>query len=72
MRATLMKKLRTFRSDDEGVTLVEYGIALVLAVVVGTTALINLANITEASVKDACGAAANGTGANVVALAGTC
>ena len=36
MRATLMKKLRSFRHDEEGVTLVEYGIALVLAVTVGT------------------------------------
>lgn len=72
MRATLMNKLRTFRSDDEGVTLVEYGIALVLAVVVGTTALINLANMTTASVQDACTVASQGTGANVQALAGNC
>lgn len=42
MRATLMKKLRSFRSDEEGVTLVEYGIALILAVTVGTTALVTL------------------------------
>jgi pilus assembly protein Flp/PilA len=28
-----------FKHDDEGVTLVEYGIALTLAVIVGTTAL---------------------------------
>ena len=28
-----------FRHDDEGVTLVEYGVAVALAVLVGTTAL---------------------------------
>ncbi|MGV8988941.1 MAG: Flp family type IVb pilin [Cypionkella sp.] len=31
-----------FQHDDEGVTLVEYGIALTLAVAVGTTALLAL------------------------------
>jgi len=54
MRISLMKKLRSFRSNDEGVTLVEYGIALILAVTVGTTTLAILgtdvgAKMTEAS-----------------------
>ena len=31
-----------FRHDDEGVTLVEYGVAVALAVAVGTVALIAL------------------------------
>jgi Flp pilus assembly pilin Flp len=38
--------LRTFsrlRRDEKGVTLVEYGIAIVLAIVVGTGALVTLA-----------------------------
>ena len=35
----MLKFLSSFRRDEKGVTLVEYGIALVLAVVVGTTAL---------------------------------
>lgn len=38
----LSTKLRSFRRDEEGVTLVEYGIAVILAVVVGTGALITL------------------------------
>ena len=38
-----------FRHDDEGVTLVEYGVAVALAVTVGTVALIALSgNITAA------------------------
>ena len=39
MRTTILKLLSRFRRDDAGVTLVEYGIALTLAVIVGTTAL---------------------------------
>ena len=44
MRATILKLLSRFRRDDAGVTLVEYGIALTLAVIVGTVALTTLAN----------------------------
>lgn len=54
MRATLMKKLRSFRSDEEGVTLVEYGIALVLAVVVGTSTLGLLASDVTRQMDAAC------------------
>lgn len=39
MRDTLLKTWLRFRHCDEGVTLVEYGIALSLAIVVGTSAL---------------------------------
>ena len=42
MRATILKLLSRFRRDEAGVTLVEYGIALTLAVVVGTLALTQL------------------------------
>ncbi|SNX70612.1 pilus assembly protein Flp/PilA [Cereibacter ovatus] len=38
----LSSKLRSFRRDEEGVTLVEYGIAIILAVVVGGAALTTL------------------------------
>ena len=44
MRATILKLLGRFRRCDAGVTLVEYGIALTLAVIVGTLALTTLAN----------------------------
>ena len=44
MRTTILKLLSRFRRDDAGVTLVEYGIALTLAVIVGTLALTTLAN----------------------------
>lgn len=40
----LRKEWDRFRRCDEGVTLVEYGIALVVAVTVGTPALLGLAN----------------------------
>lgn len=44
MRSVLLKNLRAFCKDDDGVTLVEYGIAIVLAVTVGTIGLIPLGN----------------------------
>lgn len=54
MRSTLMQKLRGFRSNDEGVTLVEYGIGVTLAVVVGTFLLTNLGGAVKDELKDAC------------------
>lgn len=49
MRDTFLNLLIRFRHDDEGVTLVEYGVALLLAVTVGTVALVTLGgNITGA------------------------
>lgn len=42
---TALSKLMTrFRKDERGVTLVEYGIGLILAVALGTAALTNLGN----------------------------
>lgn len=38
----LLKKWIQFRHCDEGVTLVEYGVAIALAVAVGTGALLTL------------------------------
>jgi len=54
MRASLMKKLRSFRGDEEGVTLVEYGVALVLAVTVGTVTLTGLATDVQGEMDSAC------------------
>lgn len=39
MYAMLLQTFKNFRQDDKGVTLVEYGIAIALAIGVGTTAL---------------------------------
>ena len=39
MRDALLKKWIAFRHCDEGVTLVEYGIAIALAIGLGTVAL---------------------------------
>ncbi len=61
MRATLMKKLRSFRSDEEGVTLVEYGIALILAVTVGATTLGFLAGDVTGQMDSACAAMSGNT-----------
>ena len=45
----LLNLMIRFRHDDEGVTLVEYGVAVALAVVVGTLALTALGtDITQA------------------------
>ena len=49
----MLKFLSSFRRDEKGVTLVEYGIALVLAVVVGTTALTALGDATDAKMGEA-------------------
>ena len=44
-----------FRDDDDGVTLVEYGVAVALAITVGTVAMIALAGNISAAM-DAAGA----------------
>ncbi len=43
MKDMLLKTWIRFRHDDRGVTLVEYGIAIALAVTLGTLALSTLA-----------------------------
>ncbi|MDV7269952.1 hypothetical protein RYZ20_03455 [Thioclava sp. A2] len=43
MKNFVLKNLSRIRKDEEGVTLVEYGIALALAVTLGTAALNTLA-----------------------------
>ena len=54
MRDALTKLFARFRKDEEGVTLVEYGIALILAVTVGVTVLSGLAKDVEAQMDAAC------------------
>jgi pilus assembly protein Flp/PilA len=44
MRSTLKGLMARFSRDDKGATLVEYGVAVVLAVVVGTGGLLVMAN----------------------------
>lgn len=39
MRSVLLKNLRAFCKDDDGVTLVEYGIALLVMIAVGAGAM---------------------------------
>jgi len=60
MRDALTKFLARFRKDEKGVTLVEYGIALILAVTVGVTVLGGLANDVKNQMGQAC-AQMNGT-----------
>lgn len=43
MRDAILKTMIAFKHDDRGVTLVEYGIAIALAVTLGTLALATLA-----------------------------
>ncbi|MEY8098474.1 Flp family type IVb pilin [Falsihalocynthiibacter sp. S25ZX9] len=44
MKSIFAKTWSRFKSDERGVTLVEYGIALILAVVLGGGALATLGN----------------------------
>ena len=44
MRSTLKGLMARFSRDEKGATLVEYGIAVVLAVIVGTGGLITMAS----------------------------
>ena len=55
MRDALTKLFARFRKDEEGVTLVEYGLALILAVTVGVTVLGGLAQEVENQMDEACG-----------------
>ncbi|MEE9427816.1 MAG: hypothetical protein V3V25_06660 [Paracoccaceae bacterium] len=56
MRDVLLKKWIAFRHCDEGVTLVEYGIAITLAILVGGVALTALATAISGSMGTAAGA----------------
>jgi Flp pilus assembly pilin Flp len=59
--------LKNFVRSESGAALVEYGIALLVVILVGTGALIGLAQDSEILFGDACGA----TGEAVVAAGGT-
>jgi Flp pilus assembly pilin Flp len=63
MKALISK----FRRDEDGAALVEYGVALLVVILVGTAALIGLSEDTEILFSDACGA----TGSVVTAAGGT-
>lgn len=58
MRDFFVKNFKRLIRCDEGATLVEYGIAVVLAVIVGTGALITLAGQVNTNLGDATTAAA--------------
>ena len=45
-----------FRKSEKGATLVEYGVALILAIIVGGVALQNLGEDTSEQMGRACGA----------------
>ena len=49
----MTRAIRRFRRDDRGVTLVEYGIALVLAITVGVLGLDALATEVNGQADDA-------------------
>jgi Flp pilus assembly pilin Flp len=68
MKALLSK----FRRDEDGAALVEYGIALLVVILVGTGALLVLAGNTEVLFTDACTAARTAADAGGTPVAGTC
>lgn len=53
MRTQISQLFRRFARDDRGVTLVEYGIALVLAITVGTGALVALGGEVDGQMTEA-------------------
>jgi Flp pilus assembly pilin Flp len=69
MRNALVKTFARLRRDEKGVTLVEYGIALVLAVTLGGGALIGLAGGVDNKMDGACNVlAAQANCTNVAAV----
>ena len=53
MRNTLKGLMARFSRDEKGATLVEYGIAITLAVIVGTAGLITLAGAVDGQMDSA-------------------
>jgi Flp pilus assembly pilin Flp len=49
-----MKKLRVFRNDQAGASMVEYGIALLVVTAVGVTLMSAIGTKTGETVTDAC------------------
>lgn len=49
----MKKMLKTFWKDEDGAALVEYGVALLVVILVGTGALLTLANNTTTNFNDA-------------------
>jgi Flp pilus assembly pilin Flp len=49
-----MKKLRLFKNDESGASMVEYGIALLVVTAVGVTLMSQIGSATGAKVKAAC------------------
>ena len=45
---------QNFRNDESGATLIEYGVALLVAIIVGGTALVQLGGQTSDSMFTAC------------------
>ncbi|MCB4456552.1 Flp family type IVb pilin [Leisingera sp. McT4-56] len=62
MTAYLKKMLSQLRGDERGVTLVEYGIAIALAVALGTAALDRLGDDVEEAMDAAGAEMPNGAG----------
>lgn len=62
---------KNFSKDESGATLVEYGVALLLAIVLGGGALVALANQTGTNMGAACDSLTN-TGSSGVTIAENC
>ncbi|WP_170751610.1 Flp family type IVb pilin [Ruegeria lacuscaerulensis] len=57
MKNSIRKVFLRLREDERGATLVEYGIALFVAIIVGGVVLTGLADTTSSNFSDAVGAA---------------
>ncbi len=51
--------MRVFCSEESGATLIEYGIALIVAIIVGGSGLASLADNSSTNMELACGAIAD-------------
>ncbi len=55
MRKFCNELVRKFRHEEAGTTLVEYGVALIVALIVGGSAMALLADNTTVNINTACG-----------------
>ena len=51
----LLRKMKSFLKNEDGASMVEYGVALLVVSAVGVTVMTNIGTATGESVTDACG-----------------
>lgn len=54
MKNTILKTMQRFVKDDSGASMVEYGVALLVIVTIGTAAMVTLGGAVAANLTTAC------------------